>query len=67
MISIKLNGKEKTIESDLTLTALLHKLALDPAAVVIEQNQNIIKRDNWMGAKINPGDVIEIINFVGGG
>lgn len=67
MINIKLNGKEKVIEPDLTLTGLLHKLGLDPAAVVIEQNQNIIKRDNWVGTKINPNDVIEIINFVGGG
>lgn len=67
MINIKLNGKEKTIEADLTLAVLLHKLAIDPAAVVIEQNRKIIKRDSWSGTKINSADVLEIINFVGGG
>jgi len=67
MITITLNGKPKSIEQELTLTALLHKLDLNPAAVVIEQNQKIIKRDSWAAVQVKANDIIEIINFVGGG
>jgi thiamine biosynthesis protein ThiS len=64
---ITLNGDPLEIAGPLTLTALLAQLEIDPRRVAVEHNLDVVKRANYDNTRIEDGDQIEIVNFVGGG
>ena len=51
----------------LTIAALLTQLDLDERRVAVEHNLVIVKRATYDAAIVQPGDQVEIVNFVGGG
>jgi len=66
-VSIVVNGAPRTIPPDLTLDGLLRHLDLDPRAVVVEVNREIVRRDALATTPVRDGDQIELVHFVGGG
>ena len=64
---IVLNGEPHEVGGPLTLAALLAQLNVDPRRVAVEHNLNVVKRANYDSTRIEDGDQIEIVNFVGGG
>jgi thiamine biosynthesis protein ThiS len=64
---ISLNGEPHELAGPLTLTALLAQLKIDPRRVAVEHNLTVVKRANYDRTRIQEGDQIEIVNFVGGG
>ena len=67
-MNIRLNGKDYAlIEETTTLHDLLQQLAIDGKIVIIEQNRQIIDRSRYPDTTVQPGDVVEIVHFVGGG
>ncbi len=62
-----INGNEKDVQNDLTVTGLLEKLDIEPARVAVEVNLNIIKKMHYGDHLLKEGDSVEIVNFVGGG
>ena len=66
-ITITLNGDSRAVPSPTTLAGLLTHLSLDPRAVVVELNREIVRRPNLDGARLTEGDVVELVHFVGGG
>ncbi|MDB5108128.1 MAG: sulfur carrier protein [Candidatus Binatus sp.] len=62
-----LNGDPFTIAGDSSLLALLAHLKMRPTRVAVEINHEIIPKAKFAETKIEPGDQIELINFVGGG
>ena len=50
-----------------TLAELVERKGLAPEALVIELNQRIIKQEEWAAVRLEPGDRIELLSFVGGG
>jgi thiamine biosynthesis protein ThiS len=67
MIRVRLNGKEREIESDLTVMDLLESLKLNPHMVVVELNREILSRDVIGDVRVEEGDQVELVHFVGGG
>jgi sulfur carrier protein len=65
--SIELNGETYWIAEDSRLLALVEKLNLRPARVAIELNHSVIPKAEWASISLEPGDKVEIVNFVGGG
>lgn len=65
-MKIKVNGIEMDVQAS-TIMELLQELEINPQRVVVEVNLEIIKRDRFSEHKINEGDSVEIVNFVGGG
>ena len=65
-MKILVNGKEMAVAEDTTVASLLEGLGLSDKRVAVEHNMVILVRDGY-DAPLNEGDVIEIINFVGGG
>ena len=65
-MQIKLNGKLQSIQSQ-NLDALVREQGLTPSCLVIEHNLEVIKQENWARTEIREGDVVELLNFVGGG
>lgn len=64
---IEVNGESREVEQDTTLSELVSQLSLVPARLAIERNREVVRRADWPETKLNEGDRIEIVHFVGGG
>lgn len=64
---LKINGKDEDVEEALDLKGLLEKLGINPEAVAVEVNLDIITKDKRAGYGLKDGDEVEIVKFVGGG
>jgi len=50
-----------------TIMELLNELRIEPGQVAVEVNLSIIKKADYSTFRLNDGDKVEIVNFVGGG
>jgi len=66
-INISVNGEDRDIPAGLTVEALLKHLDLQPGMIVVERNGEILRREGYAGARLGPGDRLELVHFVGGG
>ena len=65
---VQINGEQREFpQPSLCLEELIEQLSLAPQRIAIEVNQQIIRRSDWATTKLNDGDRIEIVHFVGGG
>jgi thiamine biosynthesis protein ThiS len=62
-----INGKKSTLEAGISILEMLRELELDAQKVVVEVNAVIIEKTAFENHRLNTGDKIEIIAFVGGG
>ena len=66
-MTITLNGDPFEVPGPLSVSDLLARLDIDARRVAVEHNLVVIKRATFDHTKINAGDQVEIVNFVGGG
>lgn len=66
-LRIVVNGEERSVAVGSTAADLLEELGLEPGAVVVERNREIVRRDELPEADLEEGDRLEIVQFVGGG
>jgi sulfur carrier protein len=66
-MKLTVNGKPVELPDGSTVSALLVHLALEPARVAVERNQDVVPRRTWAEAHLAEGDQIEVVTFVGGG
>jgi thiamine biosynthesis protein ThiS len=66
-MKLQVNGKPVELPDGSTVAALLEQLAVEPAKVAVERNQDVIPRRTWAEARLAEGDQVEIVTFVGGG
>ena len=64
---IIVNGKEQQIGDRTSIAALLEIIGVHPEQVVTELNGQIIAADNYGTTYLSDSDVIELVQFVGGG
>lgn len=67
MITIILNGEAKTFPPETTIASLVDQLALDGKKIAVERNLAIVSKSCYMQTRLEDGDRVEIIHFVGGG
>ncbi|HEX9100173.1 MAG TPA: sulfur carrier protein ThiS [Candidatus Dormibacteraeota bacterium] len=67
MISLQVNGRRVELERPTPLLTYLEKLGVSARAVAVELNGVIIERSAYAAAKLDDGDVVEIVRMVGGG
>ena len=65
--TITLNGDPFDIAGPLTVSDLLARLEIDPRRVAVEHNLTVLKRAAFETTLVQDGDLVEIVNFVGGG
>ena len=65
--TIQLNGEPHLIDGDTRLPALLERLKLRRGRVAVEINQAVVPKAEWDRTVLCPGDLVEIVNFIGGG
>lgn len=66
-MQISLNGQNFELKDSTNLTELIALLGLEPKSLAIELNKEIAVKSVWDETYINEGDVIELVQFVGGG
>lgn len=66
-IDIMVNGATRSVPTGATLAELLGLLGLDPRAVVVEHNRQIVRRPRLAEVRLAPSDAVELVHFVGGG
>jgi thiamine biosynthesis protein ThiS len=64
---LTVNGDQMPIEDTTTIGQLLARLEIAPERVVVEHNGTIHRRGDGLDTSLHPGDVVEIVRFVGGG
>jgi len=66
-MKITLNGEQKHIKDNLTLSDLINDLNLDLTKVAVEINLQIAIPEEYANCNLKDGDEIEIVHFIGGG
>lgn len=62
-----MNGEAREVEEESTVAALLTALDLPAPRVAVERNREVVSRDRYEQVRLEEGDRIEIVRFVGGG
>jgi len=63
----RINGRDVELAAETSLLDYLASVGLDPRAVAVEHNGQILQRDGYERAILRDGDVLEIVRMVGGG
>jgi thiamine biosynthesis protein ThiS len=66
-LEILVNGEPRRVPGPATAADLLRHLGLDPRAVVVELNRQIVRRPHLGDTALANGDAVELVHFVGGG
>ena len=66
-IEIVVNGERRCVPRDLSLDSLMVWLEIDPSRVAVERNLAIVRKTDWPATRVETGDRLEIVWFVGGG
>ena len=66
-MEIRLNGKMRDVEQDITIHQLLDSLKLHPLRVAVQVNEDIIKRDRYEEVILKSGDTVEVLTIMAGG
>ena len=66
-ITITVNGEHKRVVDGLSLAQLATELGLVPEKVAVERNMEVVPRSTLADVRVEDGDDIEIVHFVGGG
>ncbi len=66
-IQVQVNGKEREVQSGLSVHELVESLDLNPLLIVVELNREILSRDQFKDVHVSEGDAVELVHFVGGG
>jgi sulfur carrier protein len=66
-MQVTVNGAQREVPDGLTVRGLVEHLGLIQGPVAVEVNRVIVPRASHAMERVAPGDVIEIVHFVGGG
>jgi sulfur carrier protein len=66
-MEIKVNGEIREIDEGSSMLDLISTLGLQERVMASALNMEIVKQDTWGSTLLKEGDVIELLDFVGGG
>ena len=64
---LTVNGEVREAPDSATLAAFLASLGIEAGRVAVERNLEIAPRSRWHAIRLQDGDRLEIVQFVGGG
>lgn len=67
VITLEVNGKRVELERPTPLVEYIEGLGVDPRAVAVEHNGEILERSAYGSTTLRAGDRVEIVRMVGGG
>lgn len=63
---IRINGVDID-KIEISLMQYLEENSISPQRIAVELNEEILPKTNYAATVLKDGDVVEIVNFVGGG
>ena len=66
-MEVTVNGTRRDVPEGLTVRGLVEHLGLTEGPVAVEVNRAIVPRARHAEHRVETGDIIEIVHFVGGG
>jgi len=66
-MKILVNGKSREIAEGTTLQRLIDELGIAEKVMAAAVNMEIVKKEQWSEHRLQEGDRIELLHFVGGG
>ena len=66
-MKITINGEEKDVAQNITLSVLVAELDMKPKYIAVERNRELVPRGQHSQCVLQPGDELEIVTLVGGG
>ena len=66
-IEVVVNGAAKKIARGTTVAQLIAELGLGERRVAVERNREVVPRDRHATCRLEAGDRLELVSFVGGG
>jgi sulfur carrier protein len=66
-MNIQLNGQVREVSDGITISALLELMELYGKRIAVEVNEELVTRSKFNSHKLQEGDVIEIVQAIGGG
>jgi sulfur carrier protein len=66
-VEITVNGKRMPLPGGTALADFLADKENAPDGIVVELNQEIVKREKWTSITLKENDILEILRLVGGG
>ena len=67
MIAVTINGKAVQLEGSVSLEQFLDERNVDTKFVAVAYNGNVLQKEDYNGIVLTEGDVVEIVQPVGGG
>jgi thiamine biosynthesis protein ThiS len=64
---VTLNGDPHAIPPGSSVADLLATIGLDPRKIAVERNEAIVPRSRYAATRLEQGDSLEIVHFIGGG
>ena len=64
---LRINGEDRDVAGGMTLADLVASLGLAGRRVAVEHNREVIPASGWSAQTLAENDVLEIVQFVGGG
>jgi sulfur carrier protein len=65
-MKLKVNGEDYETGKE-TVLQLLEEMGITAGRVAVEVNLKVLRRAELADFRLNEGDVVEVVNFVGGG
>lgn len=66
-ISLFVNGEARDVPRGASVADLVGLLGLPAGKIAVERNAEIVSRSRYGETRLNAGDRIEIVHFIGGG
>ena len=66
-MELTINGETTRITKAETISELLAELKIVSGRVAVEVNQSVVRKMDFDTFRLHEGDIVEIVNFVGGG
>ncbi len=66
-MTIIVNGESKEYKQGLTLLEMMKELGIVDKVMAAAVNMNIVNQEIWGSHRLNDGDKVELLDFVGGG
>ena len=67
VLTIQLNGEPRGVRDGMTVAGLLRELDIQSDRVAVELNLEIVDRQAFETRRLQEGDRLEILSFIGGG
>jgi sulfur carrier protein len=64
---IRLNGRDHEVADGVTVEGLLETLDLKSRRLAVERNGRVVPGPDYPAVALQDGDVVEVVQFVGGG